>query len=64
MGQWDKGVPNDEDMGRYRRLFECFLTEQMSLMQLYEHMDSDLAFRDYVITEACLRDLDLRVGGR
>jgi hypothetical protein len=59
MGRWEKGTPSDEDMGRYRRMFECFVTEQMSLVQLYEHMEIDLAFRDYVLTEVWLRDLKL-----
>jgi hypothetical protein len=48
MARQEKLTP-DEGADTYPLLLECFLSEQMSLAQLREHMERDPAFRDYVL---------------
>lgn len=42
-------LPLDDGVDTYSLLLECFLSEQMSLAQLREHMERDPAFREYVL---------------
>lgn len=55
MVRWKRGVPG-EDCEAHRILFECFLSEQMSLEQLHEHMQQDPDFRAYVLMQTRLKD--------
>lgn len=57
MGRQEKDVPR-EDLEAHRLLFECFLSEQMSLAQIYEHMNRDAGFRDYVQTQVRIRNAE------
>ena len=48
MARQEEQTPGD-GVDTYPLLLECFLSEQMSLSQLHEHMDRDSAFREYVL---------------
>jgi hypothetical protein len=48
MARQEKLTP-DEGADTYPLLLECFLSEQMSLAQLREHMERDPSFREYVL---------------
>jgi hypothetical protein len=39
----------DDGVDTYSLLLECFLSEQMTLAQLREHVDRDPAFGEYVL---------------
>jgi hypothetical protein len=55
MARWKQGVLG-KDIEAHRTLFECFLSEQMSLAQLQEHMQQDPDFCAYVLERTRPKD--------